>query len=435
MEKICKLLLLAITCVTLLGDTIWVRSSICHAEEQFRAASKAIQVPVSHPNDDPLRIAGHRKPCVLLKNNNLLFGEARQVGAFVIVKTREGSEIRLQQNQVLCWAETPEHLYRYRVDHRQKDDVQSLIRDVRWCIRYGLYDLAAYDLLAVRRLAPNDAAADLLEQQLRNQWEQRRLNHQASPVDKSTPQSHADDSLRPSNRMQADTLDRRPGSGQGTAGAERLVDHTLQRQEVEEADNPVGLRFFASHIQPMLVNRCGVCHATGATDSEYTGWQIMVPPSGSRASAVMTRENLLSTRRFVDDEDPEVSRLYRMATEAHGGRPASLTPRNAAAMQSLSRWILSLKVGETLSERASRSRKIASQSGEVTDVDFHQQGKSTGDAGRALAAATDTVGTGVYPAGRMYPARLPLVHNPFDPQLFNRRRHLQSSNSESKSGN
>ena len=42
------------------------------------------------------------KPCVLLHNDNVLFGVARQVGPFVFIKTSRDSEIKLKQDQVLC---------------------------------------------------------------------------------------------------------------------------------------------------------------------------------------------------------------------------------------------------------------------------------------------------------------------------------------------
>ena len=81
--------------------------------------------------------------CVLLKNDNVLFGRARQLGEFVMVTTAAGGEVRLPRMSVACWAESIRDLYQFRVDQRGKPNLSSHLHDARWCVRYDLYDLAA----------------------------------------------------------------------------------------------------------------------------------------------------------------------------------------------------------------------------------------------------------------------------------------------------
>ncbi len=108
-------------------------------------------------------------PCVLLRNDNVLFGVARQVGEFVVVETGQGGEIKLARQEVLCWANSVRNLYRYRVDHRQQGDLSALVRDARWCLRYDLYDLAAQEVRRIRTVDPRNTEANLIERQLRSQ--------------------------------------------------------------------------------------------------------------------------------------------------------------------------------------------------------------------------------------------------------------------------
>src|SRR6056300_543854 len=148
------------------GET-WTLGPLVGVAEERRGdwvAEPSDTAVIGETSGNPLAVKAN--PCVLLRNDNLLFGEARQVGTQVIVKTSEGSEVKINHEEVLCWAESPQHLYQYRVDHRQANDVAAMIRDARWCIRYDLFDLAGRELLAIRRLAPNHTEADAVERQL-----------------------------------------------------------------------------------------------------------------------------------------------------------------------------------------------------------------------------------------------------------------------------
>ena len=114
------------------------RLIFCLALSVCAAGSLIAQQPPS-----VLQVAEAKQPCVLLTNDNVLFGHARQVGQWVLVRTGQGGEVQLPREEVACWAGSPRDLYRYRVDHRQKGDLAARLRDAEWCLRYELYDLAA----------------------------------------------------------------------------------------------------------------------------------------------------------------------------------------------------------------------------------------------------------------------------------------------------
>ncbi|MDB4423314.1 hypothetical protein N9276_01905 [Rhodopirellula sp.] len=353
--------------------------------------------------------------CVLLKNDNVLFGHARQLGEFVIVTTAAGGEVRLPRLNVACWGENIRDLYQYRIDQRGKLTLRGHLRDARWCVRYDLYDLAARELIAARRIDPDSREANALESQLRNLVAPRAVPKPATA---------------------------RIGSGQTTSSIDQSTAITPAAYQDESSGaldfDPFTIRRFVSHIQPMLLNRCGVCHQTMArsvnNQSPVTDWYLTLPSVGSRASASITHSNLQSTTAYINAQSPGTSPLLVMATTAHGGVPASLSQRNTKAIQSLDQWVkmaaASLRNGQELSEQKNEESK------KIFERNARFDGSAVSTLDRALEqsegqSAAAPVGL---PAQRALddganaaPHRLPPVSNPFDPDLFNRRFHAAKS--------
>jgi hypothetical protein len=353
--------------------------------------------------------------CVLLKNDNVLFGQARQLGEFVIVTTAGGGEVRLPRLNVACWAENIRELYQYRIDQRGKPTLRSHLRDARWCVRYDLYDLAARELIAVQRIDPDNREANALERQLRNL---------VAPRSVSKPSAT------------------RIGSGNTTRSVDEVTAVANATYEAEDSQtrdiDPFTIRRFASHIQPMLLNRCSVCHQTmvRSVNNELpkTQWRLTVPSVGSRASASITRSNLQAAISCINQESPENSPLLTMATTAHGGSQAALSQRNTKAIQSLKHWVklaaASLENGQSINEKkrdgSAGNNQEQDRSNElgVSTLERaleHSEGQFASES--AVPSGQDVVEHGVKSA----PHRLPPVSNPFDPDLFNRRFHAAKS--------
>lgn len=352
--------------------------------------------------------------CVLLRNDNILFGQARQLGEFVIVQTGAGGEIRLPRLDVACWAESIRDLYQFRVDQRESPNLRIHLRDARWCIRYDLYDLAARELLAIRRIDPDNREADFIENQLRSLVALRKPSASPAPV----PGLHEH-----SGPMSSAVV---------PAGYQPAEPDTV-------AFDQFTVRRFVSHIQPLLVNRCGVCHQSMA-QSRHDGfpiasWKLTVPAVGSRASAAITRTNLKAITPYIDLLVPEKSPLLIMATTAHGDGPASLNQRNRKAIESLELWT------RMAASSLSRNQSQTGQGGDVAkpiglvdgtlDVSDAPAPKGRPD---LQGSVSDSIQAVVVPQAletdgtKTAPHRLPQVSNPFDPDLFNRRFHAAKSN-------
>jgi hypothetical protein len=343
--------------------------------------------------------------CVLLKNDHVLFGQARQLGEYVIVRSRQGGEIRLPREQVACWAPSIRNLYQFRVDHRQSGDLNTHLSDASWCLRYDLFDLAAAELRAAYAIDATSPEARRIEQRL-----DRRISQGRSG----------------------------PKENQSTAGPPQVAPVQFESPVIENASKSIEgrpLQLFASQIQPMLVNRCSNCHSHRLADQTNVKWRIFAPPSGTRASAEFTRSNLDATLPYLDNGNPAESPLLKYATTKHGGGEAPLGLRNAKAVNGLQRWVGMTAVAlnaetaspasanKTTTNEAAFSPVSAPQSvatprstySELTSVSTIQENEgNTPD----QVEPQDVSSSG--------PSRLPIVENPFDPDLFNRRFHMKT---------
>ncbi len=317
-------------------------------------------------------------PCVLLRNDNVLFGHAVQVGEYVIVRTGRGGEVQLPRTEVVCWANSTRDLYRYRVDHRQPGDVGAHLRDARWCLDYELFDLVAEEIQIIKKLDPRNTQVRSIEDTL-----QRRTSR--------TPTAHSHLVMQPED---------------------------VQPANFEEAGPEIGsvdlatLRAFASRVQPMLLNRCAQCHSQHTLGNDPTRWTLVTPPAGARASSRMTRENLAASIPYINRDAFEESELLLKATTAHGGGETPLDARNAKAVNSLKAWLMMAvrALPEPSSSPETPQTTAAQTSLPVETPVVAERPRMT-----ELTSQPELRGS--------QPTRLPQVSNPFDPDLFNRRFH------------
>jgi len=349
-----------------------------------------------------VKSSANGRHCLLLKNDNVLFGNAYQLGEFVIVRTGPSDEIRLPRSDVACWAKSLADLYQYRVDHRSDKSLESHLKEARWCMQYELFKQAEAEIRAAKAISPNHRSVVLLDGQLKRRRE--RTKHSAAPIV----------SVSTANFVQA-------------VNPRDVGRRDANQRDIGEANrvDPMTLRGFASHVQPTLINRCGRCHDQ---DSELD-WRLTVPPSGSRATSRITRVNLAASLRFVDRGNPEQSILLIKATSPHGGTDAPLSGRNAKAIHAFKRWLIYTSnsapqppLGRVERDRnpnqpALTSTALTSTAPSAASLSIVAQASFTSE---GSAVPTSPVGS---PIDSDHPQRLPTVNNPFDPSLFNRRFH------------
>ena len=321
--------------------------------------------------------AANDSQCVLLKNDNVIYGAAHQVGEYVVIRKGDQGELRLPRASVACWAGSPRDLYRYRLDHRETDGFDAHIKDAEWCLQNDLLDLARVELQEARVIMPGSHQLARLED---------RIDRMASPATRRVPVVEID-----------------VASVEEAAEAEDSLANT--------GLNPQSVAAFARHVQVTLVNRCGNCHAADTNRA----WTIARSPGNSRASAQMTSENLLATLPFIDLNEPLNSPLLTKAVNAHGGGAAPLGPRHARAVYSIKRWLLQMGYSAKQSARPSDRQDYSRSDSSANPVVDEPQ---------LAAKRTEPAATDASNANLFAPNRMPAVENPFDPELFNRQFHL-----------
>lgn len=320
------------------------------------------------------------RPCVLLTNDNVLFGHAQQVGQYVIVRRESGGEVQLPRQQVACWAADVTDLYRYRVDHRHTSGLDTHLADAQWCVRNDLFEIADKELAAARVIDPKNTTAIAIERQI----ESGRLAMMRKP----SPAAAASD----------------------PSASGRVSEEIAVADNISSDVDPMTLRFFASVIQPMLINRCGNCHSH-ETDRN---WTMVMPGSSSRPSSRMTRENLMQALAFIDRNSPNDSELFLKAVSPHGGAPPMLDTRHARSIEALRAWLHAVAGGAPSVPTPPPDVELASATLEAPMV--WGGNPETESPVQPVVTETHT---------RKTPSRLPPLADPFSPELFNRLRSRQ----------
>ncbi len=336
---------------------------------------------------------------LLLRNGSVLQGQVIAHGDSFLVAIDEGTEIRVLQSQVLLKCETLEQVYRYQLRKLARDDAASHVRLARWCLRQQFLDGAKSRLEHVRTLNFSRAQIRVLEQQI--EWAENPLER---PVKRFLPGPTAED-----------------GSVEDPP-LEKLPPYTIER--------------FTNSVQPLLVNTCGNAGCHGARSRSK--FQLIRPP-GRSASRQFTLRNLHNTLLQVNREDPLGSSLLKYAPQSHGPRTRRVVTRQLSPQQYdvLKQWVFHA-IGKGIEQPGvfqGRPLELAQRvlTGQILEnAPLPGQSPIGGKINPGLQlrlGLNEAVGSSVFGQG---PPEKPaqdgfLPHDPFDPEIFNRRFGQQGS--------
>jgi hypothetical protein len=225
---------------------------------------------------------------ILLSNGNVLKGLAIPQGDLVIIERDNGSQLRLQRDQVIHTADSVAALYEFRCQHRTFRSSASHVDMAKWCLRNGLIEQAQLEINELIRLDPSHPERIRLERQLSvTKASSATVEVRAMPV-ASAPEPPPVTTI-----------------------------------ELPEGISSGAIAEFATRVQPMLINRCGNagCHRTGS-DAK---WQLSHLGVNVRVSATMTQRNINATLAHIKLDDPLSSDLLRYATTNHGSQSSKLS--------------------------------------------------------------------------------------------------------------
>src|SRR5262249_39561588 len=97
------------------------------------------------------------------------------------------------------------------------------------------------------------------------------------------------------------------------------------------------LNLFAARVQPILMNACASCHATGRGGA----FQLTRVYNSGLTRRQTMEHNVAAAVAQIEPRDPPVSRLLTKAVTIHGPgmTQAPLKNRQAAAYRSLEKWV------------------------------------------------------------------------------------------------
>jgi hypothetical protein len=232
---------------------------------------------------------------LILKNEYTMEGDIEHVGDRYRVR-RAQAETWVPAARVLSLVASMSDAYAYFRSGVNLDDADERLRLARWCRLNGLRPQALTELKAAAALRPDHAET----QRLLQRWQQTALT---SPLSKP---------LTPPATQAAD--DRLP--------------------PVEVTSESLGV--FATRVQPILMNTCARCHATGRGGKFHLTQAYQDSISNRRT----LERNLSAVLAEINLQQPEASRLLSKALSdhAHTGQ-APLRDRQSAPYRTLESWV------------------------------------------------------------------------------------------------
>lgn len=235
---------------------------------------------------------------LVLDNERTLEGDIERVGEQYRVRRPVGELwIRVENTLRLC--ETQEEAYTFLHARANLRDPDEHLRLARWCHQHGLHRQALEEAAAAVELRPGHA-------------ESRRL-------------------LR--NLQRATTVNPAAPSTKPAEPAERTPDAPSPELSTE------AMSLFVSRVQPILMNACANCHATGRGGA----FRLLRTYEASLTSRKTTQQNLAAVLAQVNKERPNASPLLFKAVSVHG-KPGEMVQsplknREVAAYRSLEEWV------------------------------------------------------------------------------------------------
>ncbi|MHB1423022.1 MAG: hypothetical protein ACYC3I_07485 [Gemmataceae bacterium] len=325
---------------------------------------------------------------LIFKNEHTMEGDIELVGDRYHVRRQVG-ESWIPADRVLGLAASLPDAYVYLRGRMNLDDPDERLRLARWCRDNGLQQQALAELQAANDLRPDHAET----RRLLYYWKQAAATHvpPRGTATKGSPQSHP-----PEN-------DPAP---------------------LEVTTESLGL--FASRVQPILMNTCARCHATGHGGKFHLS-QVYEDSVGSRRTL---ERNLAAVLAEVNVNQPETSRLLIKAVSdhAHAGQ-APLRDRQTPAYRTLENW-----VKRTVADNPHLLDKseIRNPKSETASAPMEEARPKVGEESQwgADARPSTVPSSSVAPAdkGKAAPPTSPSASiDPYDPEPFNRKMHPEAN--------
>ena len=359
----------------------------------FTAASALAQGP-NQPSPDSL---------LMLRNGEILRGTVTLVGERYHVALANGEIwIRATDAEFVC--RTLDEAYQLKKAASGGPNLHNHLTLAQWCLKHGMLSAAEQELQAATHLDPMNRMAFQLSQ---------RLRHSAHPAEEP-------------NRPDPVPANESTAAPQKPVASSRDLDRLM-------AAMPRGtVEAFTTSVQPLLQNGCAsaACHAPGP----HTQFTIIRSGLGRAVSRRVTQRNLQAALELVNRDDPSASKLLTIPLVPHARQPAALLKDDDAAYRQLAAWVRAV-TGQTVMEPTKPDPKVATSTSSAFEFGVRTdqlplkagpwpEGKfettTAGVAEKPGAPQRIHVSALEHRASRFVP------RDPFDPEIFNRRFHVDS---------
>lgn len=293
---------------------------------------------------------------LVLENDRTLEGDIERHGNQFCIKRTIG-ETWIPGTQVVGLFGSFEEAFSVLRKRANLIDPDERLRLARWCQKYQLRDQALEEAGHAVRLRPTHAES------------RRLLNYLQRPAEESA-----------ALKVESDIAPAAP---------------------VELVTESVSL--FTTKVQPILMNACASCHATGHGGA----FKLTRPLANATASQKTTQQNLAAVLAQINLEQPQASALLAKALTVHGeATQPPLKGRQVAAFHTLEQWVhLTIAKNPRLRDQTSRT---------VVTLPAAEP--------KPEASQPEPRSTSAWAAEPKVPPKL-RPGDPYDPAIFNRQMH------------
>ncbi len=325
---------------------------------------------------------------LLLTNEHTMEGDIARVGDGYRVRRLIG-ETLVPADRVLCLSASLTDAYAFLRSRANLGDADERLRLANWCRLNGLHSQALAEIRAAVELRPDHAETRLILQHL----------EQSAPT--AAPSGPA---------KTAAPLDTEPAPP---------VELTTE-----------SLSLFATRVQPILMNTCASCHATGK-GGKFRLTQAFESGLGNRRTL---ERNLSAVLGEINVGQPELSRLLTKAVSdhAHMGQPP-LKDRKQTPYRTLESWV-KLTVANNPHLRDSLPAAAAAPAAPPSAFTPANGTQWGADARSPVSSAPlpPAAPSAPVPVSNSVPAAPPPAPiagpaDPYDPEPFNRQMHPETN--------
>ncbi len=254
------------------------------------SVSTTLSAPVRATDPAATPSQGH---ILVLDNDRILEGDAERVGVYYRVRGA-GGETLLPANKVRCLCANLDEAYRFLRKEANLNDGDEHLRLARFCMLHGLRAQAREEAAAALELRPDNPECRQLVSALKQTEE---------PIAPPSPVA-----VEPAENAT-------PSAGIDTAAYGQFV----------------------HRVQPVLMNACASCHATGRGGSFKLARTFT---EGGLTNRRATQQNLTAVLGMLNRDHPLESPLLTRALIMHGaGEKPPLKGRTEPAYKSLEDWV------------------------------------------------------------------------------------------------